>query len=118
MVRSKIDACVKRINMSGFGEGFRRRMVIAVRVIKESIPAIAEQIFRHMETMRLSFKSHECSRCIELEFERFGRFLFDYHTKQSPLTDILTNAHYLTCVSECRQLETELKTIEQRRYMP
>ena len=101
--------------MSVFGEDFHRRMVLAVRVIKESILAIMEQIFRPMETMRPSFMSHEWYRRFELEFERFGRKLFDSHTEQSPLTASLTKAHYLTCVSKCRRLESELKTIEQRR---
>ena len=101
--------------MSSFGDDFRRRMVIALKIIKESIMAITEQIFNHIETMRLSFESHEWWRRIELEFERFGRKLFDCHTGQSPLTDNLSHPHYLTYLSECRQLETELKTIEQSR---
>ena len=67
--------------MSRFVKDFRRKKVIAIRVIKEYILAIAEPIFGHIETLRLSFKSHEGDRRIELEFERFGRKLCDCHTE-------------------------------------
>ena len=46
-----------------------------------------------MEAMRLSIKMHEVNRCIEFEFDRFGRKLIDYHTEQSLLTENLSNAH-------------------------
>ena len=98
------------------GEDFRRRMLISLMVVKESFLAIAERISRQIEYTRLSFKARDCTRRTESLFDRIGRFLFDVHAEQSPLSDILAHPTYLSGVSEYKQLEFELKTIEQKHY--
>jgi len=93
---------------------FRREIGLAWAGLEKVVVSTAELTSRQMEILRLSFQIHEQERAVAAVFERMGRSLYESHEKS--MEAILADVVSQSCLSEFKQLQTELKFMERRRY--
>jgi Trk K+ transport system NAD-binding subunit len=93
---------------------FRREIGLAWAGLEKVVVSTAEQTARQVEIQRLSFKIHEQEQAVAEVFERMGRFLYESHEKnmEAVLADVVSQS----CLSDFKQLQSELKFMERRRY--
>jgi hypothetical protein len=93
---------------------FRREIGLAWAGLEKVVVSTAEQTAHRVEVLRLSFQIHEQERAVAAAFERMGRFLYESHEKN--MEAILAHPVSQSCLSDFKQLQSELKFMERRRY--
>jgi len=93
---------------------FRREIGLAWAGLEKVVVSTAEQTARQVEILRLTFQIHEQERAVAAVFERMGRFLYESHEKN--METILAHPVSQSCLSDFKQLQSDLKFMERRRY--
>lgn len=98
-----------------FTQRLQWKFSLAWMSIQKIFTSIAEQTARHVEIARLSFQIRNGEQQMDHVFEQVGRFFYESYGKGLDMNAITAHAICQTSLAEYKRLQTELKTVEQRR---